>query len=142
MERLILWVSRLAWPDICTDEGTFRARSIGAAAMVAIATTYVHNFFSILSGGELIGGAPNADPIRTFALISLGAAVPATCYLAIRIWLRGCPIAAWISFGWIGYETLNSFLGITPANPLTLLIVLFASFQGVRACSFSFVNHN
>src|SRR6202034_691554 len=102
-----------------------------------IATTYAHYFFSTLKGDDLIGGAPNAEPMRTFALIALGAAIPATCYLAIRIWLRGCPLAAWISFCWIGYETVNAFLGITPADPFTLLIVLFASFQGVRACSFS-----
>jgi hypothetical protein len=142
MERLIHLISGLVWPDVCTDDGIFRARSVGAAAMIAIATTYVHYFLSILGGGTLIGGAPNVDPMRTFALIALGLAVPATCYLAMRIWLRGCAIAAWMSFGWIGYETLNAFLGITPANPSTLLIVSFASFQGVRACSLSLTNHN
>jgi hypothetical protein len=142
MERFIRRISGLIWPNIYTDEGIFRARSVGAAAQLAIATNYVHYFFSVLNDDSLVGGAPNTDPMRTFALIALGLAIPATCYLAIRIWLHGCPIAAWMSFAWIGYETLNAFLGITPANPFTTLIVLFASFQGVRACSFSFANDN
>jgi hypothetical protein len=142
MERLIRRISGLLWPNVSTEDGVFRARSVGAAALVAIAATYVHYFLSILGGSNLMGGTPNIDRMRTFALIALGMAIPATCYLAIRIWWRGCAIAAWMSFGWIGYKTLNAFLGITPANPLTLLIVLFASLQGVRACSLSLINHN
>ena len=142
MERFIRRISGFVWPNVYTDEGTFRARSVGAAAQLAIATTYAHYFFSVLTGGDLVGSGPNTDQMGTFALIALGAAIPATCYLAIRIWLRGCPIAAWMSFAWIGYETLNAFLGITTANPFTALIVLFASFQGIRACSFSFANDN
>jgi hypothetical protein len=78
--------------------------------------------------------------MRIFALASLGGAVVATSYLAVRIWARRCSLAAWVGFLWFGYQNLNAALGITPANPIIIFILLFAAFQGVRACSLSFVD--
>jgi hypothetical protein len=128
------WISRFAWPDISTEEGVGRARSIGAAALLWIAFTYVLAWFSVFSGGNLVGGGSNEDGLRIFALCGLGGAVAATTYLAVRIKIGRCPLAAWVGFIWIAYEALNALLDITPNNPAIFLILSFAAFQGVRGC--------
>jgi hypothetical protein len=141
MERFKDWTAKLAWPDVTTEDGISRACSIGAAAQAAVASAYAASFVSILAGGALIGGAANEGGMRIFALAALGGGVLATSYLAVRIWARGCAIAAWVGLLWIGYENMNAMLGITPANSLTLFILLFTAFQGVRACTFSVANN-
>jgi hypothetical protein len=140
VERVRDWTAKLAWPDVTTEDGISRACSIGAAAQAAIASAYAAAFVSILGGAALIGGAANEGGMRIFALSALGAGVLGTSYLAFRIWARGCAIAAWVGLLWIGYENINAMLGITPANSLTLFILLFAALQGVRACTFSVAN--
>jgi hypothetical protein len=137
MERVKDWTTGLAWPDISTDEGLSRATSIGAAAQIAVALTYAAAFVSLLGGGPLVGGdSDDGGTLRPLALVALGGAVPATIYVAYRIWAQRCGVAAWLGFVWIGYENLSSMLGITLGHPLVLLILLFAAFQGVRACPF------
>jgi hypothetical protein len=126
--------SRFAWPDVSTEQGVGRACLIGAMALFWIGFIYVLAFINVLSGGELVGGAPNEGGIRVFALCSLGAGIGATVYLALLIKLQRCAIAAWVGFLWIGYEAMNALLAITPNDPLLFLIISFAAFQGVRGC--------
>jgi hypothetical protein len=140
VERVKNWTAKLVWPDVSGEEGVSRACSIGAAAQAAVASTYALSFVTVLDGGNLIGDAADDGAIRALALVSLSGATVATSYLAIRIWARRCALSAWVGLLWIGYESLNAVMGITPANPAILFILLLAAFQGVRACPFSIVD--
>jgi len=126
--------SRFAWPDVSTEQGVGRACLIGAMALFWIGFIYVLAFINVLSGGELVGDAPNEGGLHVFALCALGAAVGATVYLALLIKLQRSALAAWVGFLWIGYEAMNALLGITPNDPLLFLMLSFAAFQGVRGC--------
>lgn len=135
MEQVKSLASKFIWPDVSNSEGISRACLLGALALGWIGSTYVVSFVGVFSGGDLIGDAPNEGGWRALALSSLAGAAAAIAYLAVRIWECRCPIAAWVGLLWIGYETINALLGITPNNSFISLILLFAAFQGVRGCS-------
>ena len=115
-----------------------RACTIGGAALASIASTYGFICFRLLSQTNLIDGLPAEIRAQLLAIITLGAGAAAAMYLAARVWVYRCPIAAWAGLLWIGVEALNAVLGITTENPGILCILLFAIFQGVRGCSLSF----
>lgn len=129
------WTSRFAWPNVATEWGIGRACSIGAAALLWIALTYIIALVDALSGSDLLGNGANEGVVGALALSSLCGGVAATIYLAVRIKLQHCPLAAWVSFLWIGYGAINTLLGIAPNSPAIFLILTFASFQGVRGCT-------
>ena len=135
MDRIVSKASKFVWPNVSTQEGIFRACSIGAGALAWIGSTYAVSFLDMLSGGVLVGGRANEDGLRIFALLSLGGAVAAAAYLSVRIWEQRCPLAAWVGLLWIGYGTINALLGITANNAGVFLVLLYAAFQGVRGCT-------
>lgn len=134
MQRIRRWTFDFLWPDVTNEEGRFVACSIGAAALLSIASTYGYLLLDLLSGDDHAAAALSENAHRILVLLSLGAGTIATIYLANRVWQYECQVAAWVSLLWIGYETVDAMLGITAGNPLIFLILLFASFQGVRGC--------
>jgi hypothetical protein len=137
MERMKQWTVRFVWPDVSNEEGRFVACSIGAAALLSIASTYAYLLLELLSGDDHPIPSFNKNGFYPLVLFGLGAGVIATIYLANRIWRQQCQVAAWVGLMWLGYETVNALLGITAENPVILLILSFAAFHGVRGCFFS-----
>lgn len=135
MERFRSWITRSAWPDVGTDEGLYRACAIGAAAQTAVGGTCVS--FLIATVTHIHGFLDGVTETEIEAIAAFATAGLATCYLAQRILLRRCMLAAWFSFLWIGYQNVDAALGVAHGDSLTLLVLLFAAFQGTRACSYS-----
>lgn len=132
MDTIDNLISRFVWPDLSTDQGVGRACSIGSVALLLVGLIYVLAFINVFSGSDLIGEGQNEGNLRVLVLCSLAGAVAATVYLAQRIRMWRCRVAAWGGFLWLGYEALNALLAITPNNPGLFLILSFAAFQGVR----------
>jgi hypothetical protein len=131
MESWLAWIKALLWPDVVTGDGAARARLIGAAAILWMASSYSISFFYGIPGISRAAGEAEAAP--SFYMTSLILGGIATAYLAARIRDHGCQLAAWSAFLWFAYQTVDAILEMEPSAPL-LGLLTFASFQGLRGC--------